>query len=151
MTALGKKILSILLWTWGGTVYFMLEVLWKTASNEPEKISWTMLVLAIFLTISVERCGYQLPWEIPLVLQSLLCATLVTISELIAGIILNIWLNLNIWDYSSLPFNLMGQICPQFFLIWWILCFAFIPMFDWMRWSIEGGTKPTYKIFMKRG
>ena len=144
MTRAGRWILSMLLWSWGGTVYFLLEVVWKTIRGEPEKISWTMLVLAIFLTASVERCGYQLPWRVPLWLQALACAALVTASELLAGLVLNVWLGLGIWDYSHLPGNLWGQICPQFFLIWWGLCLIFIPAFDWMRWSIEGGERPHY-------
>ena len=113
MTKTGRRVLSMLLWSWGGTVYFLLEVAFKTLLGEPDQISWTMLVLAVILTVAVERCGYQLPWEIPLWLQALVCALLVTAVELAAGVILNIWLGLDIWDYSHLPFNLWGQICPH--------------------------------------
>lgn len=144
MTKTGRRVLSMLLWSWGGTVYFLLEVAFKTLRGEPEQISWTMLVVAMLLTVAVERCGYQLPWEIPLWLQALVCALLVTAVELAAGVILNIWLGLDIWDYSHLPFNLWGQICPQFSAVWWFLCLVFIPAFDWLRWSVEGGEKPHY-------
>ena len=144
MTKTGQRVLSMLLWSWGGTVYFLLEVAFKTLRGEQEQISWTMLVLAVILTIPVERCGEQLPWEVPLWLQALSCALLVTAVELAAGVILNIWLGLDIWDYSHLPFNLWGQICPQFAAVWWLLCLVFIPAFDWLRWSVEGGEKPHY-------
>lgn len=151
MSKVGRRVLSLLLWTWGGTVYFLLEVAWKTIRGEPEKISWTMLVVAMLLTVAVERCGAELPWTCPLWLQALACAALVTIVELGAGLLLNKLLGLGIWDYSGLPGNLWGQICPQFTAVWWVLCMAFIPVFDWMRWSIEGGTKPTYTLFFKKG
>ena len=144
MTRTGQRVLSMLLWTWGGTMYFLLEVVFKTLRGEPEQISWTMLVLAVLLTIPVERCGEQLPWEVPLWLQALACAVLVTAVELAAGLILNIWLGLDIWDYSHLPFNLWGQICPQFAAVWWFLCLLFIPAFDWLRWAVEGGDRPRY-------
>ena len=144
MTKTGRRVLSMLLWSWGGTVYFLLEVAFKTLRGEQEQISWTMLVLAVILTIPVERCGEQLPWEVPLWIQALACALLVTAVELAAGVILNIWLGLDIWDYSHLPFNLWGQICPQFFLVWWALCAAFIPVFDWMRYAVSGGQRPKY-------
>lgn len=144
MTKTGQRVLSMLLWSWGGTVYFLLEVAFKTLRGEQEQISWTMLVLAVILTIPVERCGEQLPWEVPLWLQALSCALLVTAVELAAGVILNIWLGLGIWDYSHLPFNLWGQICPQFSAVWWFLCLLFIPAFDWLRWAVEGGEKPHY-------
>ena len=146
MTKTGRRVLSMLLWSWGGTVYFLLEVAFKTLRGEPEQISWTMLVLAVILTIPVERCGEQLPWEVPLWLQALACALLVTAVELAAGVILNIWLGLGIWDYSHLPFNLWGQICPQFSAVWWFLCLLFIPAFDWLRWSVEGGQRPKYRL-----
>lgn len=146
MSRWGRRVLSMLLWFWGGTVYFLLEVAWKTATGKPEMISWTMLVLAVLLTIPVERCGYQLPWGVPLWLQALACAALVTAAELAAGLILNVWLGLGVWDYSDLPGNFIGQICPQFAAVWFGLCLVFIPAFDWMRWSVEGGERPKYYL-----
>lgn len=146
MSRWGRRVLSMLLWFWGGTVYFLLEVAWKTATGNPEMISWTMLVLAVLLTIPVERCGEQLPWGVPLWLQALACAALVTAAELAAGLILNVWLGLGVWDYSDLPGNFIGQICPQFAAVWFGLCLVFIPAFDWMRWSVEGGERPKYYL-----
>ena len=147
MTRWSKPVLSMLLWTWGGTVYYLLEVAYKSLTDHPERISWTMLVVAIILCIPVERCGAELPWGCPLWFQALCCAILVTAVEFVSGLVLNIWLGLGIWDYSDLPFNFMGQICLQFFFVWWGLCFVFIPVFDWMRWAVEGGEKPHYRIF----
>ena len=146
MTRYSKPVLSMLLWTWGGAVYYLLEVAYKSLTGHPERISWTMLVVAIILCIPVERCGAELPWSCPLWLQSLCCAMLVTAVEFVAGLVLNVWLGLGIWDYSHLPFNLMGQICPQFTALWWGLCLVFIPVFDWLRWAVEGGERPHYTI-----
>ena len=146
MSKAGERILSMLLWTWGGTVYFLLEVAYKTATGHPERISWTMLALAVILCIPVERCGYQLPWETPLWLQAAVCAALVTLVEFCAGCVLNLWLGLDIWDYSDIPFNLLGQICLPFSLVWWVLCFLVIVVLDWIRYAVIGGDKPTYSI-----
>lgn len=146
MSRAGRWVLSMLLWTWGGTVYYFLEVIWKLLWEEPERISWTMLVVAVILCVPVERCGAELPWSCPLWLQALACAALVTAVELAAGLILNVWLCLGVWDYSHLPGNLWGQICPQFSALWWGLCLVFIPVFDWLRWTVEGGTKPVYTM-----
>lgn len=136
----------MLLWSWGGTVYFLLEVAFKTLTGHPERISWTMLVVAILLTIPVERAGEQLPWAVPLWLQALCCAALVTAVELAAGCVINLWLGWDVWDYTAMPGNLWGQICPQYSAIWWVLCLVFIPMFDWLRWAVEGGVRPRYTI-----
>ena len=136
----------MLLWSWGGTVYFLLEVIFKSVTGHPERISWTMLVVAILLTIPVERAGEQLPWAVPLWLQALVCAALVTTVELAAGLILNVWLGLGVWDYSNLPGTLWGQICPQYSALWFVLCLVFIPTFDWLRWAVRGGVRPRYTI-----
>ena len=63
-----------------------------------------------------------------------------------AGLILNVWMGLGVWDYSDLPGNVLGQICPMFTVIWWVLCLMFIPVFDWMRYFVEGGEKPNYTM-----
>ncbi len=144
MTRWSKWVLSVLLWFFGGTLYFLLEVAFKTATGYPERISWTMLLVAILLTIPVERAGAELPWACPLWLQAAVCAALVTAVELAAGMLLNVWLELNVWDYSAMAFNLWGQICPQFSALWWALCLVFIPVFDWLRWAVEGGDTPRY-------
>ena len=146
MSRAGRWVLSMLLWVWGGAVYYLLEVAYKSLNGHPERISWTMLVIAILLCIPVERCGAELPWEYPLWLQALCCAILVTAAEFVTGLVLNRWLGLGVWDYSHLPFNLMGQICPQFTALWWGLCLVFIPVFDWMRWAVEGGEQPHYTM-----
>ena len=146
MSKVGRRVLCMLLWTWGGAVYFLMEVAWKTATGEPERISWTMLIVAMLLTVAVERCGYQLPWEVPLFLQALACSVLVTAVEFVSGLIINVWLGLGVWDYSHLPGNIMGQICPQFFLVWFALCMLFIPIFDWMWYAVAGGQRPHYRM-----
>ena len=141
-----EAVLSMLLWVWGGTVYFLMEVAWKTWRGHPDTISWTMLVLAVLLCVPIERAGAELPWRAPLWLQALVCGALVTGVELAAGLVLNVWLGLGIWDYSHLWGNLWGQICPQFSALWCGLCLIFIPVFDWMRYAVAGGERPHYHI-----
>ena len=146
MSRAGRWVLSVLMWTWGGAAYFLLEVAYKTARGEPERISWTMLVLVAILCIPIERAGAEMPWDVPLWMQAAGCAVLVTATELIAGLILNVWIGLGVWDYSDLWGNLWGQICPQFAAIWWGLCLVFIPVFDWMRYAVAGGERPRYRV-----
>lgn len=147
MTRYSNMVLSMLLWVWGGTVYFLMEVAWKTFRGRPETISWLMLIVAFLLCIPIERCGAELPWNIPIWLQALICGVLVTLVELLSGLILNVKLDLNIWDYSDLWGNFMGQICPQFSLLWFALCLIFIPVFDHLRYAVQGGEKPRYYLF----
>lgn len=50
---------------------------------------------------------------------------IITGIELIVGIIVNMILKLNVWDYSNCPFNLWGQICLPFSIMWFFLAMAF--------------------------
>ena len=149
MTKLSNFLLSMLMWTWGGTLYFFMEVVYKTLTGNPDHISWTMIIVAFILCIPLERFGDELPWEMPMILQTIICAVAITITELISGLILNVWLGLHVWDYSELPFNFMGQICLQFSLLWVVLSFFGIKAFDWIRYTIVGGIRPQYKMFKK--
>ena len=141
-----KAVLSLLLWTWTGTTYFFVEVVFKTLRGRPETISWTMLALAILLAIPLERFGAELPWDCPLWLQVLICGTAITAAELAAGLVLNICLGMAVWDYSSLPGNLWGQICPQFWALWCLLSLPMIVILDWLRYAVEGGETPHYTM-----
>lgn len=40
--------------------------------------------------------------------------------------------------------NILGQICPQFTLLWLVLSVVGIVILDWMRYAVEGGEKPRY-------
>lgn len=53
--------------------------------------------------------------------QSVCSGVIITVIEFISGLILNVWLRLDIWDYSNVPLNLMGQVCLPFFFIWVVM------------------------------
>lgn len=72
-----------------------------------------------------------------------------TACELAAGLVLNVWLDIGVWDYSHMWGNLWGQICPQYAALWFALSLVMIPAFDWIRWAVEGGEHPYYRWFTK--
>ncbi len=53
---------------------------------------------------------------LPLALRGLLGALTITSVELGIGLLVN--RDYHVWDYRGQPGNLMGQICPQFTLLW---------------------------------
>lgn len=53
--------------------------------------------------------------------KCVLGGTIITLFELLCGLILNLKLKLNIWDYSNRRLNIKGQICPLFSLLWMLL------------------------------
>lgn len=86
-----------------------------------------------------------LPWEMPFWGQCLLGAAMVTAAEFAAGCVLNLWLGLGVWDYTDMPFNLMGQICLPFSAAWIVVSAAAILLDDWLRWQLYGEDKPHYR------
>lgn len=56
--------------------------------------------------------------SMPVWIAYLCGAAIVSAVELTFGLVLNVWLGLNVWDYSALPLNFMGQICLRFTLVW---------------------------------
>ena len=75
-----------------------------------------------------------------------ICACIITGVEFLAGCILNLWLKLGVWDYSNLPFNILGQICIPFTLLWYIISPVAIILDDYLRYWFFGEEKPRYKI-----
>lgn len=62
--------------------------------------------------------------------RSIFGAIGITAVELLAGVTVNMWLGLDVWDYSGVRYNLMGQICLPYTLLWYLLS---IPAFYMCR------------------
>lgn len=51
-------------------------------------------------------------------------------------------MHLGVWDYSAAPFNLLGQICLPFTLLWFPLCGIGILLDRGMRRALFGTQAP---------
>lgn len=71
--------------------------------------------------------------DIPLFYQCILGTVIVTLIEFISGCYLNIYLGLGVWDYSHVPFNLLGQVCLPFSIIWMFLSIPVIYLDDYLK------------------
>ena len=125
----------------GGCVYFLIEMAWRGHSH------WTMAVLGGVCFVLIGDINEFIPWNMPLILQGAIGSGIVTVLELVSGIILNLWLGLGIWDYSNMPFNLLGQICLPFTLLWVALSIVAVVLDDWLRYWLFGEDRPTYTLF----
>ncbi len=125
----------------GGCVYFLIEMAWRGHSH------WTMAVLGGVCFVLIGDINEFIPWNMPLVLQGAIGSGIVTLLELVSGIVLNLWLGLGIWDYSNMPFNFLGQICLPFSLLWVALSVVAVILDDWLRYWLFGEDRPTYTLF----
>jgi uncharacterized membrane protein len=62
----------------------------------------------------------------------------ITAIEGLAGIVFNVILKMNVWDYSDLFLNLYGQICLWFALLWMLLSLPAMWILSFMRRYILG-------------
>lgn len=82
--------------------------------------------------------------------QCLLSAVMITIIEYIAGYILNVKLNLNIWDYSNLKYNIGGQVSIVFSFFWIFLSYFAIKFDDLLKTKLCTRKKDKKKLgFLK--
>ena len=109
-----------------GGIYLLIELAWRGRTH------WTMLPLAavIFVCAGILDEQENPP---PFWAQVAIGTIWATALELIAGLILNVWMGLGIWDYSNLPGNVLGQICPQFTAAWALLVIVSIKLENFMH------------------
>ncbi len=100
----------------GGVLYYGLEVLYRGYSH------WSMALCGALGLCGIYLLNQHLP-RLSLPLRALLISFGITLMELVAGGILNLWLGLGIWDYSGLPYSFAGQICLPFSVLWFLLAF----------------------------
>lgn len=123
----------------GGIIYYILENIWRGYSH------WTMFILGGICFIALGLINEIFSWDTPLISQMVIGGAIITILEFITGYIVNLWLDWNIWDYSDLPYNLLGQI-SLFSSIGWIgLSLVGIVLDDYIRWKWFGEDKPRYR------
>jgi uncharacterized membrane protein len=106
-----------LLFTAGGLIYGGVEIIARGFTH----ISMFIVGGLCFVLIGMLKF---VKGNIPVTVQMLISCVIITILELISGLIVNVWWGLNVWDYSNEPFNFMGQICLHASAIWVFLSFV---------------------------
>ena len=98
----------------GAILYPLVEILFRGYTHVSMSLLGGICLVAIrWIDLTVPKL--RLPWK------AMLCALIITQLELICGLIVNCHLGLGVWDYSRLPWNLAGQICPLFSFFWFLL------------------------------
>ena len=133
-----------LLFLMGGMIYFAIEVAFKGDSHV------SMFIVGGMAFLLIGGINNYFDHDMPLAWQMLCSAVIITFLELVSGLIVNVWLGLGVWDYSNIPLNFMGQICPRFFLIWYFLSLAGIFLDDFFRYRMFGEEKPHYVLLRRK-
>lgn len=77
--------------------------------------------------------------QLPLPFRALVGAGIITMVELLIGLITN--RNYEVWDYRTVPFNFYGQICLPFSLLWIPVSLGAMLLYDkiekWLPLSVD--------------
>ena len=97
----------------GAFGYGGVELLWRGYTH------WTMLLLGGTCCLAIYAITVSRPG--PLWGKCLLCAGTVTALEFCTGCLVNLYLGWDVWDYGGVPGNLLGQVCPLYAALWYLL------------------------------
>ena len=117
-----------------------IELMWRGYSH------WSMFLLGGICFIALGLINEVIPWGMPLTAQMFIGCVIITALEFITGCIVNLWLGWDVWDYSDLPYNLLGQISLKSSIGWYFLSAVGIVFDDWLRYIFFGEEKPRYTI-----
>lgn len=115
----------------GGSTYVFLELLWRGFSHISMFFAGGLSFLILFL------CYTTFAKDFPIILKCIIGSVVITLIEFMTGIFVNVVLGLKVWDYSSMPLNIMGQVCIYFSLIWAFLSVPIIAISNLIMKFIE--------------
>jgi len=118
----------------GAIGYGLIEILWR-GHTHPSMLTAGGICFTVFGSIS------RALKKVHLLYKAIIASIFVTFVELIFGIVFNIILKKNVWDYSGIPFNFKGQICLLYSVFWWILGLIFIPVADLLNRRLKNYKK----------
>ena len=102
----------------GALGYPALEILWRGNTHPTMSLAGGICAVLLF---SINRA--LAPGSF--FLRLLASGAAITLTELTFGVIFNLGFGLNVWDYSSLPLQLCGQICLPYSLLWCVIALPF--------------------------
>ena len=136
-----RVVKPLILFLIGGLAYILMELLWRGYTH------WTMFFVGGLAFVLIGAINEVIPWNMPLWMQSIIGALIITSIEFVSGCIINLWLGWNVWDYSGMPFNILGQICLPFTFLWFLISAIGIVLDDYLRYWWFGEEKPHYTFW----
>lgn len=130
----------------GGIIYYLIECAFHLVTTGEAYSHWTMIITGGIAFLACGVINEFFTWKIPFWNQCLIGAIIITTIEFIVGCIVNLLLEWDVWDYSGVFGNVLGQICLPFSLIWVLLSGVAIIVDDYLRYFLFNEEKPKYRI-----
>ena len=124
----------------GGLLYILVELAYRGHSH------WTMFVLGGLCFVLIGGINNYISWDMPVYEQMMIGSVIITVLEFICGCIVNLWFGWDVWDYSNMPYNVLGQICLPFSILWFFISLVAIVADDYIRYWLFDEEKPRYNL-----
>lgn len=116
----------IIVFLLGAVGYSGLEVLWRGYTH------WTMAITGgicfLLLYTLNHKMAHAKLWK-----KCLVGSLVITTVEFTVGCIVNLMLGWNVWDYSRLGPNILGQVSLVYSLLWFLLCTPIMYLSDFLQ------------------
>ena len=122
----------------GGFIYGAIEILFRGYTHP------SMFVTGGLCLVWVGGLNSFFEKQLSLPAQMFIGSIIITTAEFLCGLIVNIGFGMNVWDYSNMPFNIMGQVCLMFLCFWFLISFPAIIIEDFIRSGMFGEGKKNY-------
>ena len=120
-----------LLFLLGGNAYCAIELLYRARTHYSMFFCAGMAVIVLYYIYAQHRAINPL-------LFALIAAAVITTLEFIFGVVINMLLKMNVWDYSGVPLNILGQICLPFTAIWFVFGLVLYAAFSLANTVLQG-------------
>lgn len=101
----------------GGLIYFYFEILFRGYSHYSMILCGGLCVYFVgyFGSIILDSVKSKIK---AMLLIMLFGSIIITSLEFVTGIIVNVIFDERVWDYSLMKYNVMGQVCIGFSILW---------------------------------
>lgn len=120
----------LIVFSFGGIIYSLIEVIFRGFTHWTMTITGGVALLIIYITnINIKTRS--------LIVRCFAGSAIITALEFIVGCIVNRGFHMQVWDYSEEKYNVLGQICPLFSVLWFLLCIPATLLSFFLRYKIR--------------
>lgn len=116
----------------GGCTYMALELCWRGWTHGSMFLAGGSCFLLVGHLSRVEP-------RLPLPARMAVGAGIITMVELLTGLLVN--RSYAVWDYRDRPGNFLGQICPEFFLLWMPVALGAMVIYQGLSRGLDRGLR----------
>jgi hypothetical protein len=109
----------------GGTLYPACEILCRGRTD------FSMALAGGTCVCLIDRICNEKLRAMPLSVKCFAGSGIITAVEFLTGVIVNLILKMDVWDYSQMPMNILGQICLPFSILWYAATLPAMMLGEW--------------------